>query len=254
MEAGAVVGDEVTIKNGVAVWQYVTVKNRVFLGPNCSLTNDNRPRSKRDWTPVATTIREGATIGANATIVCGCHIGRYAFVGAGAVVTKPVPDYAVVLGNPARVRGYVCECCQPLAGKGAVLTCKKCGLRYSKTKQGVRCAAAAAAVAVSPKPKAKARRSRSRRRRRRKRGEGGQEAAVTAKRPALRVMAASIAHNEASKIGSVLDRFEPGLVDRIVVVDDASTDETPEVHPVEGRGGADASRAVRGRARPSGRR
>ncbi len=85
VESGAIVGDEVTIKNGVAVWQYVTVENRVFLGPNCSLTNDNRPRSKRPWTPVATTIKEGATIGANATIVCGCHVGRYAFVGAGAV-------------------------------------------------------------------------------------------------------------------------------------------------------------------------
>ncbi len=137
VESGAIIGDDVTIKNSVAVWQYVTVKNRVFLGPNCSLTNDNRPRSKRPWSPVSTTIDEGATIGANATIVCGCHIGRYAFVGAGAVVTKPVPDYAVVLGNPGRVRGYVCECCQPLIGKGARLTCKACGLRYSKTKQGV---------------------------------------------------------------------------------------------------------------------
>lgn len=137
IESGAVVGDEVTIKNSVAVWQYVTVKNRVFLGPNCSLTNDNRPRSKRDWTPVATTIEEGATIGANATIVCGCHVGRYAFVGAGAVVTRPVPDYAVVFGSPARVRGYVCECCQPLAGRGAALSCTKCGLRYRKTRQGV---------------------------------------------------------------------------------------------------------------------
>jgi acetyltransferase-like isoleucine patch superfamily enzyme len=154
VESGAVVGDEVTIKNGVAVWQYVTIENRVFLGPNCSLTNDNRPRSKRDWTPVATTIREGATIGANATIVCGCHIGQHAFVGAGAVVTKPVPDYAVVHGNPARIRGYVCECCQPLAGKGRVLACKRCGLRYVKTRDGVRRAPAAAAA--SPKPKAKA--------------------------------------------------------------------------------------------------
>jgi UDP-2-acetamido-3-amino-2,3-dideoxy-glucuronate N-acetyltransferase len=148
VESGAVIGDEVTIKNSVAVWQYVTVKNRVFLGPNCSLTNDNRPRSKRDWTPVATTIEEGATIGANATIVCGCHIGRYAFIGAGAVVTKPVPDYAVVVGNPGRVRGYVCECCQPLAGKGSVLTCKKCGLRYSRTLKGV----ARLSAEASPKP------------------------------------------------------------------------------------------------------
>jgi UDP-2-acetamido-3-amino-2,3-dideoxy-glucuronate N-acetyltransferase len=137
IESGAVVGDEVTIKNGVAVWQYVTVERLVFLGPNCSLTNDNRPRSKRPWTPAATTIREGATVGANATIVCGCHVGRYAFVGAGAVVTRPVPDYAVVLGNPGRVRGFVCECCQPLVGHGAVLTCRKCGLRYIKTPDGV---------------------------------------------------------------------------------------------------------------------
>ena len=142
VESGAVVGNEVTIKNSVAVWQYVTVEDRVFLGPNCSLTNDNRPRSKRPWTPVATTIREGATIGANATIVCGCHVGRYAFVGAGAVVTRPVPDYAVVLGNPARVRGYVCECCQPLAGSGRELICQACGLRYVKTADGVTRAAA----------------------------------------------------------------------------------------------------------------
>jgi UDP-2-acetamido-3-amino-2,3-dideoxy-glucuronate N-acetyltransferase len=157
VESGAVVGDEVTIKNGVAVWQYVTVKNLVFLGPNCSLTNDNRPRSKREWTPVATTIEEGATIGANATIVCGCHIGRYAFVGAGAVVTRPVPDYAVVFGSPARVRGYVCECCQPLAGKGAVLTCRKCGLRYSKTKQGV----ALVTGGAPPKPASPPRRTKA---------------------------------------------------------------------------------------------
>jgi UDP-2-acetamido-3-amino-2,3-dideoxy-glucuronate N-acetyltransferase len=165
VESGAVIGDEVTIKNSVAVWQYVTVQDRVFLGPNCSLTNDNRPRSKRPWSPVATTIEEGATIGANATIVCGCHVGRYAFVGAGAVVTKPVPDYAVVFGNPGRVHGYVCECCQPLGGKGAVLTCRKCGLRYSKTREGVALLAAGETPAQTPKatrrnrqasPKAKA--------------------------------------------------------------------------------------------------
>jgi len=162
VESGAMIGDEVTIKNSVAVWQYVTIEDRVFLGPNCSLTNDNRPRSKRPWTPVATTIREGATIGANATIVCGCHVGRYAFVGAGAVITKPVPDYAVVLGNPGRVRGYVCECCQPLAGSGRTLACKACGLRYVKTKTGVSRAAVEAttklkATSGAPKPKVKAR-------------------------------------------------------------------------------------------------
>jgi UDP-2-acetamido-3-amino-2,3-dideoxy-glucuronate N-acetyltransferase len=137
VESGAVVGNEVTIKNGVAVWQYVTVEDRVFLGPNCSLTNDMRPRSKRDWSPVSTTIGYGATVGANATIVCGCHIGRHAFIGAGAVVTKPVPDYAVVFGNPGRVHGYVCECCHPLKGRGPKLTCATCGLSYVKTKAGI---------------------------------------------------------------------------------------------------------------------
>ena len=137
VESGAIIGNEVTIKNGVAVWQYVTVEDRVFLGPNCSLTNDNRPRSKRDWTPVSTTIGQGATVGANATIVCGCHIGRHAFVGAGTVVTKPVPDHAVVYGNPGRVHGYVCECCQPLKGRGPTLTCAKCGSTFIKTRAGV---------------------------------------------------------------------------------------------------------------------
>lgn len=136
VESGAVIGNDVTIKNGVAVWQYVTVEDRVFLGPNCSLTNDMRPRSKRDWSPVSTTIGTGATVGANATIVCGCHIGRHAFIGAGAVVTKPVPDYAFVYGNPGRVHGYVCECCQPLKGKGPSLTCSQCGLTYIKTRTG----------------------------------------------------------------------------------------------------------------------
>ena len=171
VESGVVIGNEVTIKNGVAVWQHVTIEDRVFLGPNCSLTNDNRPRSKRGWTPVATTIREGATIGANATIVCGCHVGRYAFVGAGAVVTRPVPDHAVVHGNPARVRGYVCECCQPLAAHGRHLVCKQCGLRYAKKGDSVirtddaaaptPAPAAAKRKAGKPRPKAKAKKAKA---------------------------------------------------------------------------------------------
>jgi acetyltransferase-like isoleucine patch superfamily enzyme len=156
VESGAVIGNEVTIKNGVAVWQYVTVEDRVFLGPNCSLTNDNRPRSKRDWTPVPTVIREGATVGANATIVCGCHIGRHAFIGAGAVVTRPVPDHAVVFGNPGRVHGFVCECCQPLKGKGRVLTCAKCGLAYVKTTTGVKKADSDGTIAARRPRKASA--------------------------------------------------------------------------------------------------
>ena len=138
IESGAVVGDEVTIKNGVSVWAHVTVRDRVFLGPHVTLTNDARPRSRRaDWTPVPTVIEEGATVGANATIVCGCHIGRYAMVGAGAVVTKPVPAHALVTGNPARVKGFVCRCAQSLRKRGTALVCPACGLTYRRSRAGV---------------------------------------------------------------------------------------------------------------------
>ncbi len=138
VESGAVVGDEVTIKNGVAVWAHVTVGNRVFLGPNAALTNDMRPRSRqKDWTPVPTRIGEGATIGANATIVCGSDIGAWALVGAGAVVTRPVPAYAVVVGNPARAIGFVCQCAQTLARRGAKYTCSACGRRYHRSGDGL---------------------------------------------------------------------------------------------------------------------
>jgi UDP-2-acetamido-3-amino-2,3-dideoxy-glucuronate N-acetyltransferase len=159
VESGAVVGDEVTIKNGVAVWAHVTVKNRVFLGPNAALTNDMRPRSRQpDWTPVPTVLDEGATIGANATIVCGCHVGRYAFVGAGAVVTKPVPAYALVVGNPARVIGFVCQCGNALSGRGSALTCKTCGKAYRKTPQGVELGVGTPAPARGPKTSGRSRR------------------------------------------------------------------------------------------------
>lgn len=138
IEAGAVVGDEVTIKNGVAVWAHVTIENRVFLGPNAVLTNDMRPRSRqRDWTPVPTVIAEGATIGANATIVCGADVGRWAFIGAGAVVTKAVPAHAVVVGNPGRVIGYACECAQRLKKQGLRFLCPGCDRRYRRTKHGL---------------------------------------------------------------------------------------------------------------------
>ena len=137
IESGAVVGNEVTIKNGVAIWAHVTVKDRVFLGPYVVLTNDARPRSRQPWTPVATVIDEGAAIGANATIVCGCHVGAYALVGAGAVVTRPVPAQALVVGNPARVVGHVCRCGQSIAFTRGAAACASCGLRYLRTRLGV---------------------------------------------------------------------------------------------------------------------
>jgi len=107
VEGGAVVGDRVTIKCGVQVWDGVVLEDDVFVGPNATFTNDSMPRSKRwlDEYP-QTTVRKGASIGANATILPGVEIGMGAMVGAGAVVTRSVPPHAIVVGNPARIQGY----------------------------------------------------------------------------------------------------------------------------------------------------
>lgn len=108
VESGVTIGNRVTIKNGISVWDGVTIEDDVFLGPNCVFTNDMFPRSKAhrgDY--MRTLIRQGASIGANATILCGITLGRYCMIGAGAVVTKSVPDYALVAGNPARFKYWV---------------------------------------------------------------------------------------------------------------------------------------------------
>ncbi|MFQ5458123.1 MAG: acyltransferase, partial [Myxococcota bacterium] len=108
------IGDNVKIQNNVSVYTGVTLEDDVFCGPSMVFTNVVTPRSgtprnrPEDFHP--TLVRRGATIGANATIVCGVTLGRYAFVGAGAVVTKDVPDHAIVVGNPARLHGFACEC------------------------------------------------------------------------------------------------------------------------------------------------
>jgi UDP-2-acetamido-3-amino-2,3-dideoxy-glucuronate N-acetyltransferase len=118
VEGGAVIGDRVTIKNAVLVWNGVTVEDDVFLGPNMVFTNDFRPRAHVKKGPdefAPTLVRAGATIGANATIVCGTVIGPDAFVAAGAVVNRDVPAHALVAGNPARVRGWVCRCGERLS-------------------------------------------------------------------------------------------------------------------------------------------
>ena len=110
IEGGARVGHAVTIKCGVQIWDGVTLEDGVFVGPNATFANDAYPRSgNRDFELERTVVREGASIGANATILPGLVIGRHAMVGAGAVVTRDVPDYAIVLGNPARVTGDVRE-------------------------------------------------------------------------------------------------------------------------------------------------
>ena len=106
------IGNGVKIKNNITLYEGVVIEDDVFLGPNCVFTNVINPRSfiERKKEFKETIVRKGATIGANATIICGNTVGRYAMVGAGSVVTKDVPDYALFVGNPARHQGYVCEC------------------------------------------------------------------------------------------------------------------------------------------------
>jgi acetyltransferase-like isoleucine patch superfamily enzyme len=145
IEGGARLGNNVTVKNGVSIWSGITVEDNVFLGPHCVLTNDPNPRAyikKSSDSLVETLIRANATIGANATIVCGVTIGRYAFVGAGTVVIRSLPDYALVVGNPAHQIGWMCVCANklPLAAvpeSGARCTCTHCGRAFSATVQKV---------------------------------------------------------------------------------------------------------------------
>jgi UDP-2-acetamido-3-amino-2,3-dideoxy-glucuronate N-acetyltransferase len=138
LESGVVVGDDVVIKNGVALWEGVIVEDRVFLGPSCVFTNDLFPRSKVVSQRLRTRIRKGASIGANATILCGLDIGRYSLIGAGSVVTTNVPDFALVVGNPARLRGYVCRCGEKLNLSGKEQISCVCGLTYQKEESRIR--------------------------------------------------------------------------------------------------------------------
>ena len=126
------VGDGVKIQNNVSVYEGVTLEDGVFCGPSMVFTNVFNPRSeiRRMEELRPTLVRRGATLGANCTIVCGTTIGRYAFVGAGAVITRDVPDYALVVGNPGRVTGWVCRCGVKLKELGRVLECPACSLRY----------------------------------------------------------------------------------------------------------------------------
>jgi UDP-2-acetamido-3-amino-2,3-dideoxy-glucuronate N-acetyltransferase len=132
---GVVIGDNVKIQNNVSVYTGVTLEDDVFCGPSMVFTNVINPRShvsrKDEYRP--TRVKRGATLGANATIVCGYTIGAYAFVGAGSVVTRDVPDYALVIGNPGRVAGWVCECGVKLAAGStppATAVCRSCGCAY----------------------------------------------------------------------------------------------------------------------------
>jgi UDP-2-acetamido-3-amino-2,3-dideoxy-glucuronate N-acetyltransferase len=131
IESGAHLGDRVIVKNAVLVWDKVTVEDEVFLGPNMVFTNDFMPRVMARRSPeefLPTLVRRGATIGANATVVCGITIGEHAFIAAGSVVTRDVPAYALVVGNPARWTGWVCACGRKV---GLELVCE-CGRAYRR--------------------------------------------------------------------------------------------------------------------------
>jgi UDP-2-acetamido-3-amino-2,3-dideoxy-glucuronate N-acetyltransferase len=127
-----VIGNNVRIQNNVSVYDDVTLEDDVFCGPSMVFTNVINPRShvsrKDEYLP--TRVRRGASIGANATVVCGNEIGEYAFIGAGAVITRAVPGYALVIGSPAKRIGWMCQCGERLSGQTGVVTCAACGSRY----------------------------------------------------------------------------------------------------------------------------
>jgi UDP-2-acetamido-3-amino-2,3-dideoxy-glucuronate N-acetyltransferase len=135
VSADVVIGNNVKIQNNVSVYTGVTIEDDVFCGPSMVFTNVVNPRSHvpRRHEYRETVVRRGATLGANCTILCGHTIGRFAFIGAGAVVIRDVPDYALIVGNPGRVAGWMCECGVKLAagaGPPATAVCGACGLAY----------------------------------------------------------------------------------------------------------------------------
>lgn len=120
------IGNRCKIQNSVSVYNGVTIEDEVFVGPNVAFTNDKVPRAfNAEWKITPTLVQRGASIGANATVVCGIVIGQYAMIAAGSVVTRTVPSHALVMGNPARVIAYVCECGHRLDDRGYCDTCGK---------------------------------------------------------------------------------------------------------------------------------
>ena len=140
VEGGAVVGDSVTIKNGVAVWDGVVLEDGVFVGPAVVFTNDRHPRSARlehvrgryetqEWLE-RTRVERGATLGAGSVLLSGLTVGEFAFVAAGALVTRDVPPHTLVLGSPARAAGWVCRCGTRLELRDGAGTCPACGTGF----------------------------------------------------------------------------------------------------------------------------
>jgi UDP-2-acetamido-3-amino-2,3-dideoxy-glucuronate N-acetyltransferase len=131
---GVRIGNNVKIQNNVSIYEGVFLEDDVFCGPSCVFTNVINPRShvSRKSEYQQTLVRRGASIGANATIVCGVTLGEYAFIGAGAVVTSDVPPYALMVGVPARRVGWMCQCGERLRLTGGRGTCAKCQSKYEE--------------------------------------------------------------------------------------------------------------------------
>ena len=135
-----VIGNNVKIQNNVSVYTGLICEDDVFLGPSAVFTNVVNPRShvNRKNEYKRTIVMKGASIGANATIVCGHNIGRYAFIGAGAVITKDIPDFALAFGNPARITGWVCKCGVKLQFLNNISVCNSCGSKFVMVNNAVR--------------------------------------------------------------------------------------------------------------------
>jgi UDP-2-acetamido-3-amino-2,3-dideoxy-glucuronate N-acetyltransferase len=131
-----IIGNQCKIQNNVSIYKGVTLEDGVFCGPSMVFTNIYNPRAEiRKMDQVRPTfVKKGATLGANSTIICGVALGRYCFIGAGAVVNKNVSDYAIVVGNPAKQVGWACECGERLPND---LECLECGKTYEKSEDGL---------------------------------------------------------------------------------------------------------------------
>jgi len=142
IESGVTVGSNSTIKNGNMLWQGVVLEDGVFVGPNVCFTNDMYPRSARlpqarerysdrEWL-LPTLVKQGASIGAGAVLLPGLTIGKFAVVGAGSLVTRDVPPHVLVVGNPARIRGWACQCGQALKFRKETAVCSACGREFAQ--------------------------------------------------------------------------------------------------------------------------
>lgn len=137
VEGKVIIGDRVTVKCGVYLWDGLQIADDVFIGPCATFTNDFRPRSKvYPASYPVTSLQQGCSIGGNATILPGLTIGAWSMVAAGAVVTRDVPSHALVVGNPARFRQWICRCAEPLAETGDGIRRCRCGRRYQMNSSG----------------------------------------------------------------------------------------------------------------------